>query len=102
MGVAPYTFRNENSVLPVEFKRGSNPPTTSTPLPNTGGLALSAWTAYSLTTPIPPSPPNTADRAGPTANMARLIWWMTTKCATPLRTREAYGLTREHSRPGPL
>jgi len=55
MGVAPYTFRNENSVLPVEFKRGSNPPTTSTPLPNTDGLALSAWTAYSLTTPIPPS-----------------------------------------------
>ena len=25
MGVAPYTFRNENSALPVEFKRGSNP-----------------------------------------------------------------------------
>jgi len=30
MGVAPYTFRNENSVLPAGFKRGSNPPTTAT------------------------------------------------------------------------
>jgi glycerophosphoryl diester phosphodiesterase len=25
MGVAPYTFRNENSFLPADFQRGSNP-----------------------------------------------------------------------------
>src|SRR6478736_3936727 len=66
MGVAPYTLRNENSALPVEFKRGSNPPTTATPLPNTDGSALSAWTGYSLTTPIPPARPEPrgSSRAG--------------------------------------
>jgi len=57
MGVAPYTFRNENSFLPADFQRGSNRPTTATPLPNTDGSALSAWTGYSPTAPIAPSPP---------------------------------------------
>jgi len=86
MGVAPYTFRNENSVLPAGFKRGSNPPTTATR--HCRIQTVLHYRHGRLLTD------NACGWAGQAA-YGRLTWSMTTRWATPR-------LTREHSRPGPL
>jgi hypothetical protein len=102
MGVARYTFRNESSFPPADFQRGSNPADYGDAMAEYGrflsvgvdGLftdnADTATTARTLWTEVGQ------------ATYGRLTWSMTTICATPRRTREAYCLGREHSRPGPL
>jgi hypothetical protein len=100
--VGPYTFRNENNFLPADLQRGSSPADY--------GDAIAEYKLF-FTIGVDGLFTDNADTAITARtlwieqgrpHMAALTWSMTTRCATPLRTREMYCLTREHSRPGPL
>ena len=75
LAVVPYTFRNENSFLPLDFRRGTDPARTGTRSPSTRCSSRSASTGSSATTPTPPGRPGTSSSgstgaSGPPADRA--------------------------------
>ena len=70
MGVAAYTFGNENSFFLADFQRGSNPADYGDAIAQYRRFFTIGVDGHSLTTPIPPSPPehcgsSWAGRIGP-------------------------------------